>query len=475
MNFLAQMEAAAKDRVARARAREPFAALLRRARAAPAPRGFANALRARPARQRVIAEAKRVSPSAGAIAEELRAVDIAQAYSRAGAPAVSILTEPSRFGGALADLEAARAALPQQVLLMKDFVIDPYQIAQARAAGADAVLLIVAMLAEPRLRELLNCARELGLDALVEVHDERELEIAARLDGAALIGVNNRDLKTLKVDFGASRRLAARKPAGPLFVAESGLRTRADVADLAARGFDAFLIGASLTKDRRPEESFMKLSSPQPFVKICGLTRAEDAAAAAACGADAVGFVFAASDRAVTVETAATIAGSLPGHVERVGVFVDAPAEEIAKTADAAGLGAAQIHARRADPIFLARSLRALRPELRLWLAIEAAEVEATLELARAAGHVYDLLIVDSPRETGRARVPLSPAMLRSLRSLNKPYLVAGGLRPADVRAALEESAAFGADVASGVESAPGVKDARLMNEFIAACAGGAR
>ncbi len=192
----------------------------------------------------LIAEHKRRSPSAGAIREGVSIRAVVTAYERAGARALSVLTEESRFGGSLADLQAARAAsrLP---ILRKDFIVDPYQVHEARAAGADAILLIVAALGAHELGRLLTLAGTLGLDALVEVHDRRELDVAADA-GAEVIGINNRDLTTLEVDLGRALQLHEHVPAGTLVVAESGYRTRGELDELQAAGIDGVLIGEAL-------------------------------------------------------------------------------------------------------------------------------------------------------------------------------------------------------------------------------------
>ncbi len=194
----------------------------------------------------LIAEHKRRSPSAGTIREELSLPQVVSAYERAGASALSVLTEGPNFGGALEDLRAAReaASLP---ILRKDFVVDPYQVHEAMAAGADAILLIVAALGEPELAGLHALATDLGLDVLVEVHDEDELEVALAL-GAPVIGVNNRDLSTLAVDTRRTLRLRPLIPAGTTVVAESGFSRREELDQLLGVGVDAVLIGESLMR-----------------------------------------------------------------------------------------------------------------------------------------------------------------------------------------------------------------------------------
>ena len=198
----------------------------------------------------VIAECKRRSPSRGILRADYRPEQIAREYAAAGAAAVSVLTEPTFFDGRLGDLAAVRAAtdLP---LLRKDFIVSRYQLVEARAAGADAVLLIVAALDASRLQRLHRAAEEYGLAVLVEVHDAAELSRAIDA-GARIVGVNNRNLRTLEVDIEASHALVDRIPAATVSVAESGLRSSADLVRLRQAGYDAFLIGESLMTRERP-------------------------------------------------------------------------------------------------------------------------------------------------------------------------------------------------------------------------------
>lgn len=239
------------------RQREPLAGLERRA-AAANPRGslFESALGAA-GRVNVIAECKRRSPSRGVLATTYDPVAIARQYEAGGAAAVSVLTEPTFFDGALDHLTAVRAAVGVP-LLRKDFIVDDYQLLEARAAGADAVLLIVAALEQRALGHLQERAAELGLATLIEVHDEEEL--ARALDsGARLIGVNNRNLRTLAVDVEASYRLAGQIPANVVAVSESGLQSRADLEKLSAAGYRAFLIGERFMTDSNPAAAIRAL------------------------------------------------------------------------------------------------------------------------------------------------------------------------------------------------------------------------
>ncbi len=249
-DLLAAIVAGTRHIVAQRQSHEPLADLERRA-AAATPRGplFEQQL-GRADTVNVIAECKRRSPSKGVLAADYDPVGIARRYAEGGAAAISVLTEPTFFDGALAHLTAVRAAVDVPVL-RKDFIVDPYQLVEARAVGADAVLLIVAALEQAVLVDLQRRAWDLGLATLVEVHDDEELTRA--IDGGArIIGVNNRNLKTLAVDVDASYRLAARMPPSVVSVSESGLRSRDDLARLSAAGYRAFLIGERFMTDPDP-------------------------------------------------------------------------------------------------------------------------------------------------------------------------------------------------------------------------------
>jgi indole-3-glycerol phosphate synthase len=206
----------------------------------------------------LIAEHKRRSPSAGTIREGASVTEIVRAYERGGAAALSILTEPFHFDGSLDDLREARAASTLPVL-RKDFIVDPYQLYEAAAAGADAILLIVAALESAKLDELLREARALDLDALVEVHDERELEVALEVE-ADVLGINNRDLSDFSVDIERTYSLLADVPAGKTVVSESGFSTREQLDELERVGVDAVLIGETLMRAPDVEAAALSLT-----------------------------------------------------------------------------------------------------------------------------------------------------------------------------------------------------------------------
>ncbi|MEX2196335.1 MAG: indole-3-glycerol phosphate synthase TrpC [Thermoleophilaceae bacterium] len=206
----------------------------------------------------LIAEHKRRSPSAGTIREGATVVDIVRAYERGGAAALSILTEEAHFGGSLADLDEARAACDLPIL-RKDFTVDPYQLYEAKAAGADAILLVVGSLRSDDLASLYAETRRLDLDAIVEIHDEAELEAALEID-ADVIGINNRNLEDFSVDIGRTFELLADVPAGKTVVSESGIASRVQVDELEAVGVDAILVGETVMRAPDPEAAVRELS-----------------------------------------------------------------------------------------------------------------------------------------------------------------------------------------------------------------------
>jgi len=236
--------------------RRDLAQLVEAARACAPARGFANALRAAGG-VAVIAELKRRSPSKGPLAPGLDPALVAKAYAAGGASCLSVLTDSEFFGGSPEDLQAARAAVELPVL-RKDFTVSPKDLCDARLMGADAVLLIAAALGQEEMAELLQLAGELGLDALVEVHDEAEASRALAV-GARLVGVNQRDLFTFEVDTGRALRVAEALPANIVKVAESGVRSSDDVARLAAAGFHAVLVGEALVTSPDPAHAVASL------------------------------------------------------------------------------------------------------------------------------------------------------------------------------------------------------------------------
>jgi indole-3-glycerol phosphate synthase len=239
-----------RDEIARLKQVRPMDTVRAEAALAPAPRGFASALRAPVVSDahsvRLIAEVKRASPSKGLLRQDLDAVALSREYEASGAAAISVLTDEHFFQGSLDHLRAVRQNVGLPVL-RKDFVLDPYQVYEARAAGADAVLLIAAALSDDDLAALHRLVQQVGMVALVEVHDETELERALRIE-PRVVGVNNRNLRTFEVDLETTARLRPLVPADVVLVSESGVHTRADVARLAAIGADAMLVGEALVR-----------------------------------------------------------------------------------------------------------------------------------------------------------------------------------------------------------------------------------
>jgi indole-3-glycerol phosphate synthase len=256
-SFLSRITSHKRDELARAEKMLSFASLQQMAQAQTAPRDFRHAL-STGENIAVIAEMKKRSPSAGVLRDNFDPVALAKSYAAHGAAALSILTDEKFFGGNLENLQKARDAcvLP---ILRKDFILSPYQIWEARAFGADAILLIVAMLDRSELFELLSAAEESGLHALVEVHNEAELD-RALLAGANLIGVNNRNLQTFEVTLETTERLSKLIPSSSVRVAESGIASRDEVKRMAACGVDAVLVGSHLMRQSDPGEALSKLT-----------------------------------------------------------------------------------------------------------------------------------------------------------------------------------------------------------------------
>lgn len=256
--FLDEVAELTRKRVERDRVLVPADALREKCEHRPPPPSFREALARRPGEDiKVIAEVKRSSPSRGPIRLGLALEDLVRAYERGGACAVSVLTEPDFFAGNLDDIYRACAVTTLPVL-RKDFILDPYQLLEARAAGAGAVLLIAYLLADDELSHLLSQTRELGLEALVEAHDEDELGAALEA-GAGIVGVNNRDLKTLEVDLETTGRLASLVPDTVVLVSESGYTNAGQIAGLADLGVDAVLVGEFLVRQDDPGRALREL------------------------------------------------------------------------------------------------------------------------------------------------------------------------------------------------------------------------
>jgi tryptophan synthase beta chain/phosphoribosylanthranilate isomerase len=434
--------------------------------AAPTPRPIAERLAA--PGLHLIAEIKRRSPSAGAIAPPDRdVVALARAYEAGGAAAISVLCEPHWFGGSIDDLRAVRAAVGVPVLA-KDFVVDAKQLELLRAAGADMVLLLASLHPTGRLGRLVGRALDLGLEPLVEAHDERDLD-RALATGARLIGLNNRDLRTLEVDPERALRLRRLVPEDRLVVAESGVRDPSTVAGWRAVGFDAALVGEALVRAADPRAEAARYVAAgrdpgdpanrarRPFVKICGVTDAEGALAAVRAGADAIGLnLVPGTPRALELAEAVALAGRVraaapPDRRPRiVAITVDRTAAQL--DAIGAALDADAIQLSGDEPPELIGQLAR-----RAWKAIRVSPSDdsaSVIERARqylAAG--AERILLDTaggphPGGTGRTvPVELAVAVAREI-----AVVLAGGLTPANVGDAVRATPAVGVDVASGVE-----------------------
>ena len=422
--------------------------------AEPTTRSLAGAL-ARPG-ARLIMEVKKASPSAGALRPGADAGTQAKAYAGA-ASAISVLTDGPFFGGSLDDLEAVRRVYDGPILA-KDFIVDPRQVAEARAHGADAVLALLSILDDDEARLVIEAARRLRMDVLVEAHDEGEVARAVAL-GARIIGINNRDLRTLAVDLATTARLAPLVPRDRLLVCESGISGRADIERLAPYA-DAFLVGSALMRAGDPGEAARALAFGR--VKVCGLTNAADFDMAAMAGATHAGFVMVpGTPRAVTPAGAEAILASARTKPRLVGIFRDEAPSNVNAAARRLGLHAVQLHGRED-----AGAVRALLPpETEIWAA---AQVGAGWVGPRAGA---DRILFDSgPGGTGRtfdwSRVAARPDL--------KSGLLAGGLGPANAGAA-GRLGAWALDVGSGLEAVPRWKDSNRVAAFFEALRPAAR
>ncbi|AUX40156.1 phosphoribosylanthranilate isomerase [Sorangium cellulosum] len=445
--------------VAERQRRTPLAEL--RASAAPTSRSLRRALSAPGAR--FVLECKKASPSEGLIRPDFDPGVVASAYYGV-ADAVSVLTDEPFFQGSFEILRAVRAVVDVPILC-KDFVVTPYQVVEARAHGADAILLMMSVLDDGTALACLRAAESLGMDCLVEVHDEAELARALLLP-APVLGINNRDLRTLKVDLAVSERLAPRVPADRIVIAESGVESRAHVERLAPL-VDGFLVGTSLM--RSPDIADAARALVNGRVKVCGLTRPGDSREVERLGARFGGLVFAeASPRRVTREQAEVVVATAAG-LPFAGVFLNQSKEFVAETARALGLRAVQLHGDE-DASFVAALRRELPEGCEVWKAVPMAPAgDAAGAGADAAGAgadadqgadrlVFDTRTAEARGGTGRtfawSAIEGHPARPRSL--------LAGGLNPGNVAAA-RRVGAFALDVSSGVERAPGEKCADLL------------
>jgi indole-3-glycerol phosphate synthase/phosphoribosylanthranilate isomerase len=368
-----------------------------------------------------IAEIKRRSPSAGDLRPDADPARLAAGFEASGAAAVSVLVD-DRFAGTVADLRAARAAA-ELPLLAKGFFSTEDELTELRRAGADAVLLLLRDLGDEETRRLQAHARELGMDALVEAHDARELERAVAL-GADPIGINARDLETFAIDRSAQLALVADAPRDRVVVAESAIHTRAAALEAELVGANAVLVGTHLMRATDPAATLASLVA-RPYIKVCGLTRQEDVDAAVEAGADLCGFIFAEGSprRAAAVLEVGESALS-------VAVFVGKAEDTDAKLV--------QLYEREEGRV---RGRDAV--------------------LLRDGAHVAT--VVDLPWEESDS------SHLDRARRVDGRVVLAGGLGPENVREAVETVRPWAVDASSSLELAPGVKDHERVRSFVAA------
>ncbi len=367
-----------------------------------------------------IAEIKRRSPSAGELRPDADPSRLGAAFTAAGASALSVLVD-ARFGGSLDDLRAARGATDLPIL-GKGFFRDEEDLVELRRAGADAALVLLRDVDDERAAALIARAAELGLDTLVEAHDAGELERAVRL-GADPVGINARDLSTFRIDRAAQLELVARAPSDRTIVAESGVSSRAQGAAAELAGADAILVGSALMRAADPAEKLSELLA-RPLVKVCGLTREEDVAAAADAGADFAGFILARES-----PRRADAVLPVPDTMLSVAVFVGERHE--------AGADLAQLYGRDGD--HRARDAVLLRGDE---------------PVAR---------VLDLPWESA------DPRHLERAAAAEGRVMLAGGLSAENVGAAIEAVRPWAVDAASRLEATPGIKDHERVRAYVAA------
>ncbi len=459
--FLERIVSTTRTDLEQRKRERPLDEVQRLALAQPAPHDLLEALRPGPkAKVRLIAEVKRASPSKGLLAPRLDPVELARTYEANGAAAISVLTEPHFFLGSPEYLVAIKRAVSVPVL-RKDFIIDEYQVFEARAWGADAILLICAILDDYQLRHLLKVAHDLRMRCLVEVHtaDEAQRAVSA---GAAIIGVNSRDLVTFQVNPYLIRELRPLIPKDRVVVAESGLHSAADARRVARYDVQAMLAGEALVVSQDPAAQMRSLlagANDSVQVKICGLRTIEQLHTCIDAGADLLGLMFyEPSSRYIQPQEARELLKAEQVMPDIVGVFVNKEAGFINDLAEQLGLHVVQLHGDE-TPEFCQRIKRPVIKGLRL-------SSMADLSMARAYAETSWRILLDTPTPkwggTGETHD------WERARSVAQAFVVllAGGLTPENVAAAIEHVHPWGVDVSSGVET-NGVKDTGKIQAFV--------
>lgn len=459
---------ATKIRVAQEKQIESPEAVKAAALALPSDTGFPFEAALRQQDFNFICEVKKASPSKGIIAEHFPYLDIAKEYEVAGAAAISVLTEPDFFKGDKKYLQEIASTVKIPVL-RKDFIIDEYQIYQAKVWGASAILLICACLDVPTLTKFRELADSLGLSSLVEAHDEKEVQMAIDCR-ARIIGVNNRNLKDFTVDVQNSVRLRNLVQDDVIFVSESGLETPEDIQVLRDNNIGVALMGETFMRSPNKVEKLAYLYGPTyytPKVKMCGISKVETIPAVVEAKPDYMGLVFAPSKRQVTVEQAEILVEELHKQcinhydtkvVKTVGVFVNETLDNLVRIADTANLDAVQLHGDE-DETFI-QSLKE-RTNVEVWKAIQirtAADTEKWIDSSA------DMLLFDAYHKDERGGTG-EVFDWSSLDAFERPFMLAGGIDSTNVARAIRTVRPYGIDISSGIET-NGVKDDEKITAF---------
>ncbi len=416
---------------------------------------------------RLIAEVKRASPSKGMLAPHIHPVELARTYEKHGAAAISVLTEPHFFLGSPEYLTAIKQAVHVPVL-RKDFIIDEYQVYEARAWGADAILLICAILDDAQLHHLLTVAHQQGMHCLVEVHNAVEAQRAVTA-GAMIIGVNSRDLVTFSMNPSLIRELRQLIPADRVIVAESGIHTEADARRLARYDIQAMLVGESLVvSDDVPAQmqSLLRGANESTQIKICGLRTPETLQVAMDAGADMLGFIFyKPSHRYISPEQVPALLTAVESGrdksvptPDRVGVFVNEDADFINDVVEQAGLHFVQLHGDE-SPEFCQRIHRPVIKAISLRNEDDRDKINEYKQVA------WRILLDTPTAQWGGTGVTHDWELARNI-AQEIPILLAGGLTPENVAEAIQQVSPWGLDVSSGVETSK-QKDTAKIRAFI--------
>ena len=452
---------ATKIRVAQEKEVETPEAVKTAALALPSDTGFPFEAALRQQDFNFICEVKKASPSKGIIAEHFPYLDIAKEYEVAGAAAISVLTEPDFFKGDKKYLQEIASTVKIPVL-RKDFIIDEYQIYQAKVWGASAILLICACLDVPTLTKFRELADSLGLSSLVEAHDEHEVQMAID-SGARIIGVNNRNLKDFTVDVQNSVRLRNLVEDDVIFVSESGLETPEDIQVLRDNNIGVALMGETFMRSPNKVEKLAYLYGPiyyTPKVKMCGISKVETIPAIVDAKPDYMGLVFAPSKRQVTVEQAKTLVDELHKHYEikTVGVFVNETIENLLKIAEEVKLDVIQLHGDE-DESFI-QTLKE-QSNVEVWKAVQ---VRSVADVEKWIDSSADMLLFDAYHKDERGGTG-EVFDWSSLDEFERPFMLAGGIDSSNVARAIRTVRPYGIDISSGIET-DGVKDDEKIKAF---------